>query len=186
MGNLLVYGRDGDRCVFGEVDVTARAMLRPLLVLLLLCAVPGMGHDRGHDPRCPVQGTHTYEEHDSAIGWTRAEAPPLDWKSRLGYVETANGLVVLIWPESMADSMGGTLVDEWCFVPTRQSKQLETRIDSLEAKLARAHVVVRGDSAKIKNFSGPVVVHPVYVIPPDSIWHRFTRYEISFEPEKSQ
>lgn len=69
---------------------------------------------------------------------------------------------------------------------------LEARINSLEAMLERAHIVVVRDSVLVESWRiiGISYGFPEHFTPTDSvslgwIWHHFTRNKISFEPEDS-
>ena len=77
-------------------------------------------------------------------------------------------------------------------ITMRRVKQLENAVDSLEAKLERAHVVAVRDSVRVENWLVNGFSYGYdHFEPTDStflglIWHRFTRYEISFEPDPAR
>ena len=69
-----------------------------------------------------------------------------------------------------------------------ENQRLSARIDSLEVKLSRAHIVAVRDSeyVKVETFlTGGIKADTVYLWPKWQ-WEKRTRYKISFDPEKSQ
>jgi len=72
--------------------------------------------------------------------------------------------------------------------PRDRLDSLEVRLDSLEKRLARAHVVAVSDSGLVKSVSG-VTLEPGdgSILPGTETWEikmgHWTRYEISFDPE---
>ena len=67
-----------------------------------------------------------------------------------------------------------------------ENQRLRIRIDSLEAKLSRAHIVAVRDSeyVKVETFlTGEIKADTVYLWPKWQ-WEKRTRYKISFDPEE--
>ncbi len=156
-------------------------MLRLMFALLLLCAVPGMGqaewkaacdssivrahqewfrYDCGPDHDCPQNRRIKAKLARGRDTTKTTEGATITWRGGGWRPVTVNGKSPL--------------------------QVLEVRIDSLEAKLARAHVVQVDSTIKVRdtapNWTGPD--GKMYHLGPTWKAKTITRYEISFEPEK--